>query len=110
MATLTGTTVVVNDDGMPVLLRKGEPLPEWAVGKVGAHLLDGDNVEGVGAGTPPVAGGATLPAPPPKVGTGSATAAWVAYAQDVLGMTVELPVDRPGLIARVEADLASRIA
>lgn len=40
MPKLTGTTVVADRYGTPHLLREGDPLPEWAVGKVGPHLLD----------------------------------------------------------------------
>lgn len=92
MAVLTGTTVVANRHGMPVLLREGDPLPEWAIGKVGAHLLRED-----APATP------TDPdAAPPKAGAGSGKAAWAAYA-DRLGVEFDPDDGRDDIIAAVEA-------
>ncbi|GIF08663.1 hypothetical protein [Actinoplanes siamensis] len=49
MAKLTANTLVVHPDtGSPVLLAEGGPLPDWAAGLVGDHLLDEPSSAGLG--------------------------------------------------------------
>lgn len=91
MPNLTGTTVVADRYGMPVVLREGDPLPAWAVGKVGAHLLDEESASAVPA----------VPGPPPKAGAGSSRDAWAAYAADVCHLSVADDDSRDAIIEAV---------
>lgn len=61
---LAANVWVTNPEGVPVLLRAGDTLPEWAT--VGDHAL-----------------ASSTPNPPPMAGRGSSSEAWAAYASEM---------------------------
>lgn len=106
MATLVDTTVVRHPSTRkPVVLHKGDRLPDWAQGLVGAHLLDepadadAESPATSDAGTP---GGGSGVEPPPRAGKGSGREAWTEHAT-ALGIDVTDDMGRDEIVALIEA-------
>lgn len=88
---LTDTTLVRDPaTGAPRLLSVGSPLPDWAEGLVGDHLL----ADGAESASPPP--------PPPRSGKGSGRDAWVYFAE-ANGVSVGEDDSREEIIATLEA-------
>ncbi|MFF0823053.1 hypothetical protein ACFYUR_22050 [Micromonospora haikouensis] len=128
MARLTDNTIVTHPEtGQPVLLAADGPLPDWAAGLVGDHLLDGpasstqargesleqkrarllaqlaelDGSAPDGTGGDPASGGEDGDAPPPKGGAGSGAPAWREYAAR-RGVEVSADASREDVIAALD--------
>lgn len=88
--------------GVPVFLPAGTDVPDWATGRIGAHVLD--------AGPPPktmtapitslgpAATSAPKPSPPSRSGAGSGRAKWADYAT-AHGVTVTGDMSRDDIVA-----------
>ncbi|MCX4470458.1 hypothetical protein OOK41_09080 [Micromonospora sp. NBC_01655] len=104
MATLTANTLVTHPEtGEVVLLAVGGIVPEWAAGRVGAHLLDGGSPRPVSApASAPAGSGSSEGDPPPKGGAGSGAQAWREYAA---ANNVEVAADasREDVVAALDA-------
>lgn len=117
---LTGRTRLTGPGGRAYVLNAGDVLPEWAVGRVGEHLLQ---PEDPAPAQQPAAPAAVSPAgqedasvaepetdgrgkasltPPPKGGAGSGTTAWAEYAR-ANGVNVGDDDDRGDIIAALDA-------
>jgi len=110
--------------GQVVFLPAGSDLPGWAVSLVGDHVLtpvdasewqpDPDGVDwpdldetDPASSWSPDGAAAAVPAapadpPPPKAGSGSSRARWLAYA-DTHGVTVDADATRADIIAALHA-------
>lgn len=84
--TLTAGVVLRHPgSGVVEFLACGTPLPEWAVGLVGDHVLDGPPSAPSAVEShdpPPAAPAVTASGPPPRSGKGSSDAAWTTYARE----------------------------
>jgi hypothetical protein len=99
MPTLNANTIVRARDGTFALLAEGGPLPDWAAGQVGEHLLEGGTAASAGdkaeleqlrkdlAEAKLAASGAGAPEPP-RAGSKASREAWATYAA---GRGIEVP-------------------
>lgn len=99
MAILSDNTVLAHPEtGVPVVLLKGEEVPDWATDLVGDHLIEGGAAE---------AQSEDSDALPPTSGKGSGVEAWQKYADDK-GVAYAEGASRDEIIAAVEARKAEQ--